>query len=62
MAGLAGPTTRTAARALGWAEFPPGCLNLEILFFFPFLSFSHFLLYICAHIDILCTKNSTNIL
>jgi hypothetical protein len=54
---------------LGWPrararldQIPPGPFKPGNPFLFPFPSFSHFLLYICAHIDILCTKNSTNIL
>jgi hypothetical protein len=61
LAGLAGPSARAATRARArLGRNPPGPLNQEFLFLFPFLSFSHFLIDI--HVDILCTKNSPNIL
>jgi hypothetical protein len=50
------PRGRVPARSAG-LKSPQTRSNQKILFFFSFSLFSHFILYICAHIDILCTKN-----
>jgi hypothetical protein len=58
LVGQCGPAAHMAARALSRAEIPLDPFNRELLFFF----FSHFPIYIYTHVDILCTKNSPNIL
>jgi hypothetical protein len=53
------PRGRARERAR-WAEIPSGPANQET--FFPFPYFFSYFSYICIYVDILCTKNSPNIL